>query len=122
MSMSDVPPGAIDIHPVFQAVFLHTARTAPWRSACSASRKEQACVNWNLRQAIAADSGTRQVRMPSARSDCIKELCGCLDGTVPWIDPYMVGPLTQTGEAARTKLLERIDAALIWAGHRQPPT
>jgi hypothetical protein len=55
------------------------------------------------------------------RSDCIKELCGCLDGAVPWIDPYMVGPLTQTGEAARTRLLERIDAALIWAGHRQPP-
>lgn len=53
------------------------------------------------------------------RSACIKELCGCLDGATPWIDPFMVGPVTPTGEAARLKLLERIDAALTWAGHRQ---
>jgi hypothetical protein len=56
------------------------------------------------------------------RSDCIRELCGCLDDAAPWIDPYMVGPLTQTGAAARAKLLERIDAALIWAGHRTAPS
>ena len=56
------------------------------------------------------------------RSDCIKELCGCLDSAAPWIDPLMVGPLTPTGEAARTKLLERIDAALVWAGHRSAPS
>jgi hypothetical protein len=33
----------------------------------------------------------------------------------------MIGPVTHTGESARNNLLERINAALIWAGHR-PPT
>ena len=55
------------------------------------------------------------------RTDCIKELCGCLDDAAPWIDPLMVGPVTQAGEAARLRLLERVDAALIWAGHRKAP-
>ena len=52
------------------------------------------------------------------RSECIKELCACLNEATVWIDPIMIGPLTSKGEAARTKLLERIDAALTWAGHR----
>ena len=55
------------------------------------------------------------------RSDCIKELCACLAEASPWIDPIMIGPVTHTGEAARNKLLERISAALTWAGHK-PPT
>ena len=55
------------------------------------------------------------------RSECIKELCACLTEAEPWIDPIMVGPITPTGEIARNKLLERIGAALTWAGHR-PPT
>jgi predicted nuclease with TOPRIM domain len=54
------------------------------------------------------------------RSECIKELCTCLTEAAPWIDPIMIGPVTHTGEAARNKLLERINAALIWAGHRPP--
>jgi hypothetical protein len=54
-----------------------------------------------------------------ARSDCIKELCGCLDDAAQWIDPIMIGPVTATGTAARDKLLERMDAALTWAGHRK---
>jgi hypothetical protein len=52
------------------------------------------------------------------RSDCIKELCACLDAATTWIDPIMIGPVTQTGDSARTKLLERISAALVWAGHK----
>ena len=74
-------------------------------------------------QAIAAQTQEldRLRQAVKVRSDCIKELCGCLDDAAPWIDPYMVGPLTQTGAAARTKLLERIDAALVWAGHRTAP-
>jgi hypothetical protein len=52
------------------------------------------------------------------RSDCIKELCGCLAEATIWIDPVMIGPVTTTGESARNKLLERIAAALTWAGHR----
>jgi hypothetical protein len=56
-----------------------------------------------------------------ARSDCIRELCACLDEAAPWLDPIMVGQVTRTGAAARSKLLERVDAALTWAGHRQPP-
>ena len=55
------------------------------------------------------------------RSECIDELCACLTDAAPWIDPIMIGPVTHTGEAARNKLLERIGAALTWAGHR-PPT
>jgi hypothetical protein len=54
----------------------------------------------------------------AVRGECIKELCGCLDDLEPWIDPIMIGPLTPTGQASRTKLLDRIDAALAWAGHR----
>jgi hypothetical protein len=54
------------------------------------------------------------------RSECIKELCACLTEAAPWIDPIMIGPVTHTGEAARNKLLERISAALTWAGHRPP--
>ena len=52
------------------------------------------------------------------RSDCIKELCGCLNEASTWIDPIMIGPVTHTGETARNKLLERISAALTWAGHK----
>ncbi|HEX5650228.1 MAG TPA: hypothetical protein VFX69_11290 [Steroidobacteraceae bacterium] len=52
------------------------------------------------------------------RSDCIKELCACLTDASSWIDPIMIGPLTHTGESARNKLLERISAALTWAGHK----
>jgi hypothetical protein len=54
------------------------------------------------------------------RSECIKELCACLDEATIWIDPIMIGPVTHTGDAARTKLLERIGAAQVWAG-RKPP-
>ena len=54
------------------------------------------------------------------RSECIKELCGCLTEATTWIDPIMIGPVTHTGEAARNKLLERIGAALTWAGHKPP--
>ena len=54
------------------------------------------------------------------RSECIKELCACLTEAAPWIDPIMIGPVTHTGEAARNKLLERISAALTWAGHKPP--
>ena len=52
------------------------------------------------------------------RSDCIKELCACLSDATIWIDPIMIGPVTHTGESARTQLLERISAALVWAGHK----
>ena len=52
------------------------------------------------------------------RSECIKELCACLIEATNWIDPIMVGPVTVTGETSRTKLLERIGAALTWAGHK----
>ena len=52
------------------------------------------------------------------RSDCIKELCACLTEASSWIDPIMIGPVTHTGESARNKLLERISAALTWAGHK----
>ena len=55
-----------------------------------------------------------------ASAECVKELCACLDESTPWIDPIMIGDLTQTGEAIRAKLLDRIDDALIWAGHRKP--
>ena len=58
------------------------------------------------------------------RSDCIKELCACLDEATNWIDPIMVGTVTTNGESLRTKLLERITAAQVWAGHKPaiPPT
>ena len=56
------------------------------------------------------------------RSECIKELCACIDAAAPWIDPVMIGPLTPAGEVTRVKLLDRIDAALKWAGHRKPET
>lgn len=56
------------------------------------------------------------------RSECIKELCGCLAEATHWIDPIMIGPVTQTGESMRNKLLERISAALTWAGHKPPTT
>lgn len=56
------------------------------------------------------------------RSECIKELCACLTEAAAWIDPIMIGPVTQTGEAARNKLLERIGAALTWAGHKPAPS
>jgi hypothetical protein len=52
------------------------------------------------------------------RSDCIKELCACLDESMTWVDPIMIGQVTQTGQDARAKLLERISAALTWAGHK----
>ena len=52
------------------------------------------------------------------RSDCIKELCACLSDATTWIDPIMIGPVTHTGESVRTQLLERINAALVWAGHK----
>jgi hypothetical protein len=55
-----------------------------------------------------------------ASADCVKELCACLDEATPWIDPIMIGDVTQTGESTRAKLLDRIDDALIWAGHRKP--
>lgn len=54
------------------------------------------------------------------RSECIKELCGCLAEATSWIDPIMVGPVTATGESLRTKLLDRISAALTWAGQKPP--
>lgn len=56
------------------------------------------------------------------RSDCIRELAACLDAAAPWIDPIMIGPLTPTGQSARTQLLDRIEAALTWAGHRKAET
>lgn len=52
------------------------------------------------------------------RSECINELCVCLSEAAPWIDPIMIGPVTHTGEMARNKLLERINVALTWAGHK----
>ena len=55
-----------------------------------------------------------------ASADCVKELCECLDGATLWVDPIMIGSVTETGESTRTKLLKRIDEALIWAGHRKP--
>jgi hypothetical protein len=54
----------------------------------------------------------------AVRTECIKELCGCLDDATPWVDPIMIGPVTATGQSIRTKLLDRIDAALVWAGHK----
>ncbi|HET9695034.1 MAG TPA: hypothetical protein VFP48_11680 [Steroidobacteraceae bacterium] len=52
------------------------------------------------------------------RSDCIRELCACLDEATTWVDPIMIGPVTASGESLRSKLLERINAALVWAGHK----
>lgn len=56
------------------------------------------------------------------RSECMKELCRCLVEATAWVDPIMVGPVTQSGEAVRGRLIERINAALTWAGQKpQPP-
>jgi hypothetical protein len=55
------------------------------------------------------------------RSECMKELCRCLTEATPFIDPIMIGPLTATGESVRSRLLDRVNAALIWAGHKPPP-
>ena len=55
------------------------------------------------------------------RSECMKELCRCLSEALAWVDPIMVGPVTATGEAARSRLVERIHAALTWAGQKPPP-
>ena len=56
------------------------------------------------------------------RSDCMKELCRCLIDATAWVDPIMVGPVTDSGEAIRVRLIERINAALTWAGQKpQPP-
>jgi hypothetical protein len=55
------------------------------------------------------------------RSECMKELCRCLTEATPFIDPIMIGPLTTSGEALRSRLLDRINAALVWAGHKPPP-
>jgi hypothetical protein len=52
----------------------------------------------------------------------MKELCRCLVEATAWVDPIMVGPVTQSGEAVRARLIERINAALTWAGQKpQPP-
>lgn len=55
------------------------------------------------------------------RSECVKELCRCLIESMPWVDPIMIGPVTPAGEALRTRLLERINAALTWAGQKPAP-
>jgi len=55
----------------------------------------------------------------TASADCVKELCACLDDATLWVDPIMIGSITETGESTRTKLLRRIDEALVWAGHRK---
>ncbi len=55
------------------------------------------------------------------RSDCMTELCTCLSEAMQWIDPIMIGPVTATGDSARTRLLDRINAALTWAGHKPGP-
>ena len=55
-----------------------------------------------------------------ASADCVRELCMCLDQAMPWIDPFMIGPVTETGATVQAQLLQRIDEALVWAGHRKP--
>jgi hypothetical protein len=53
------------------------------------------------------------------RNECMKELCRCLHESMQWIDPIMVGSITPTGEAGRVRLVERVNAALTWAGHNR---
>jgi hypothetical protein len=52
------------------------------------------------------------------RSECMKELCRCLVDATAWVDPIMVGPVTSSGETIRARLVERINAALTWAGQK----